>query len=242
MELAGRGALVTGAGRRLGRAIAVGLAESGCDVAIHYHGAAGGAVETAAAVRAAGRRAATLAADLRDPAAARALADRAAAELGKLDLLVNSAAIMVRQRLDEVTPDSWDATLDLNLRGAFFVAQGAAPHLARGRGAIVNIADVAGLEPWPSYGPHSISKAGVVMLTKVLARALAPDVRVNAVAPGAVLPPEDWSREALDALAAGVPVGRLGGAADVVHAVRYLASADWVTGTVLVVDGGSRSA
>ncbi|HEY6809350.1 MAG TPA: SDR family oxidoreductase [Gemmatimonadales bacterium] len=239
MELAGRVALVTGAGRRVGRAIAEGLAAAGCDVAVHHHGSAAGAAETVAAIRALGRRAEALSADLRDAAAARALADRAVAALGRLDVLVNSAAVMVRQPVAEVTPESWDATLDLNLRAGFFVAQGAVPHLRRTKGRIVNLADLAGLEPWPAYIPHCVSKAGVVMLTKGLARALAPDITVNAIAPGAVLLPDDWDAAARAHFEETTPLGRLGSPADVVHAVRYLVeSGDYVTGAVLVVDGG----
>lgn len=235
----GAGALVTGAGRRIGQAIAVGLAQSGCDVAVHYYGSQQGAEETATAIRAAGRRAALIRGDLRDPIAARGLADQAARSLKRLDVVVNSAAIMVRQNVEDVTPESWDDTLDLNLRAAFFVSQGAIPHLRRARGKIVNIADLAGLEPWPAYATHCISKAGVVMLTKALARALAPDIAVNAVAPGAVLLPDDWDEDASEHIRETTPLKRLGAPADVVAAVRFLLSGtDFVTGTILVVDGG----
>ncbi len=239
MRLEGAGALVTGAGRRVGQAIAIGLARAGCDVAVHYHGSASGAEQTARAIRGAGRRAELLQADLNDPQAARGLADQAARVLKRLDVLVNSAAIMVRQPVEEVTPESWDATLDLNLRATFFVSQGAIPHLRRAKGKIVNIADLAGLEPWPAYVPHCVSKAGVVMLTKALARALAPDIAVNAVAPGAVLLPEDWDEQSREHIRETTPLNRLGTPADVVAAVRFLlADTDFATGTVLVIDGG----
>jgi pteridine reductase len=239
VRLEGAGALVTGAGRRLGQAIAVGLARAGCDVAVHYHGSKAGAEATARDVRAAGRRAELLAGDLSDPAAARGLADRAARALGRLDAVVNSAAIMVRQTVETVTPESWDATLDLNLRAVFFVSQGAIPHLRRAKGKIVNLADVAGFEPWPTYLPHCVSKAGVVMLTKALARALAPDVAVNAVAPGPVLLPEAWDPATRNHIRETTPLGRLGEPADIVAAVRFLLEgSDFVTGTIVVVDGG----
>ena len=239
MRLEGAAALVTGAGRRIGQAIAIGLAQSGCDVAVHYHGSATGAEETAHAIRGAGRRAELLRADLSDAAAARQLPDQAARALKRLDIVVNSAAIMVRQTVENVTPESWDATLDLNLRAMFFVSQGAIPHLRPAKGKIVNIADLAGLEPWPAYLPHCVSKAGVVMLTKALARALAPDIAVNAVAPGAVLLPEDWDKTAREHIRETTPLERLGTPADVVAAVRFLlADTDYATGTVLVVDGG----
>ncbi len=239
MQLEGAAALVTGAGTRIGQAIAIGLAQSGCDVAIHYHGSAQGAEETARAVRSARRRAELLQADLTDAAAARGLADQAARALKRLDVVINSAAIMVREPVETVTTESWDATLDLNLRAMFFVSQGAVPHLRRAKGKIVNIADIAGMEPWPAYVPHCVSKAGVIMLTKALARALAPDVAVNGVAPGAVLLPEDWDEQAREHIRTTTPLERLGSADDVVGAVRFLlAGTDYVTGTVLVVDGG----
>src|SRR2546428_1980661 len=208
VELGGRRALVTGAGRRVGQAIAVGLARAGCDVAVHYHGSAAGAGETVERIRAAGRRADLVRADLRDTAAARALPDQAARALGGLDILVNSAGVMREQRVEDVTPQGWDETLDLNLRAYFFVAQGAIPHLRRTRGRIVNLADEAAFEVWPGYVPHCVSKAGVVMLTKRLPRVLAPDITDNAVAPGAVLPPDAWDDAARQRRARTTPPHR----------------------------------
>ena len=239
MRLEGAAALVTGAGRRVGQAIAIGLAQAGCDVAVHYHGSAEGAQETARAIEQAGRRAKLLQADLSDAAAARKLPDQAGGAFKRLDVVVNSAAIMVREPVEDVTPESWDATLDLNLRAMFFVSQGAIAHLRRAKGKIVNLADLAGLEPWPAYVTHCVSKAGVIMLTKALARALAPDIAVNAVAPGAVLLPEEWDDQAREHIRATTPLARLGSPADVVAAVKFLlAGTDYVTGTILVVDGG----
>jgi pteridine reductase len=238
VELQGRAALVTGAGRRLGRAIAIGLARAGCDVAIHFHASADGAEETAQAVRGEGRRAELVPADLREAGAARALPDRAVAVLGRLDILVNSAAIMQRLDFASVTPEQWRAALDLNLTAAFFTAQGATPHLRAVRGKIVNVADIAAFEVWPAYLPLNVSKAGVVMLTRGLARVLGPEVTVNAVAPGAVLPPDDWPEAARAHLAETTPLRRLGAPADVVAAVRFLLEQDYLTGVVLPVDGG----
>jgi NAD(P)-dependent dehydrogenase (short-subunit alcohol dehydrogenase family) len=239
VRLEGAAALVTGAGRRIGQAIAVGLAEAGCDVAVHFHGSADGAKETARAVTQTGRRAELLQADLSDAVAARNLPDQAARVFKRLDVVINSAAIMVREPVEDVTPESWDATIDLNLRAMFFVSQGAIGHLRRAKGKIVNLADLAGLEPWPAYVPHCVSKAGVIMLTKALARALAPDIAVNAIAPGAVLLPDDWDERAHEHIRATTPLARLGSPADVVAAVKFLLTGtDYVTGTVLVVDGG----
>lgn len=239
MDLAGKVALVTGAGRRLGAAIAGGLLDRGMDLALHHHASGEGAAELAALAARHGRRAELFAADLRDARAARALPERVAARFGRLDVVVNSAAVMVRQPVAEVTPDSWDATMDLNLRAAFFCAQGALPALRASKGRIVNIADIAAFEPWPQYAVHCISKAGVVMLTKTLARALAPDITVNAVAPGAVLLPEEWDDATRRHFAETTPLKRLGTPGDVVRAVLYLLEGgDYVTGEVLVVDGG----
>src|SRR5438132_8499858 len=179
VELGGRRALVTGAGRRVGQAIAVGLARAGCDVAVHYHGSAAGAGETVERIRAAGRRAELVRADLRDAAVARALPDQAARALGGLDILVNSAGVMREQRVEADTPQGWDVKVDLNPRAGCFLAQGAIPHLRRTKGRIVNLADEAAFEVWPGYVPHCVSKAGVVMLTKGLARVLAPDLTVG---------------------------------------------------------------
>lgn len=238
MKLAGRVALVTGAGRRLGRAIALDLGAAGARVAVHYNASAGGAEETAAAIVAAGGEARTIAGDLSLPGAAEALAAGVASMFGGLDCLVNSAAIMQRTPLGRVTVEEWDAMFAINLRAPFFLAQAAAPHLERAGGAIVNIADLAAFETWPAYIPHAITKAGVVQMTRGLARVLAPRVRVNAVAPGAVLLPDDWTGDDASRLASTTPLGRIGTPGDVVSAVRYLLEADFVTGETIIVDGG----
>jgi pteridine reductase len=239
MELRGRVALVTGAGRRLGRALAEALAERGMTLAIHHHASSGGASQLRDSIIAAGGQAACFAADLADPAAAAELPRRVVAEFGQLDVLVNSAAVMRRRSFEDTTPAQWDEVLDLNLRSVFFCAQGAASALRATRGKMVNMADLSGLEPWPGFAAHSISKAGVVMLTKVLAHALAPEVTVNAIAPGAVLVPEEYDAEERDRLARTTPLRRLGSPTDAVAALLYLLEGgDFVTGEVLVVDGG----
>jgi pteridine reductase len=167
------------------------------------------------------------------------LPDQVVAKWGRLDVLVNSAAIMRRLQLEQTSPADWDAIFNLNLRSVFFCTQGAVPALRAARGKVVNLADLAGLEPWPGFAAHSISKAGVVMLTRVLALSLAPDVTVNAIAPGAVLVPEEYPPEERDRLARSTPLRRLGAPADVVSALFYLLEGgDFVTGETLVVDGG----
>ncbi|MDH5284444.1 MAG: SDR family NAD(P)-dependent oxidoreductase, partial [Gemmatimonadota bacterium] len=174
MELTGRVALVTGAGRRLGRALALGLGRRGMSVAVHHHASLAEATVTVHALRELGVGAEAFPADLRDVAQARALPGQVAARFGRLDVVVNSAGVMLRAGVEETTPELWDDVMDLNLRAGFFVVQGALPWLRREGGRVINIADVGGLEPWPRYGAHCVSKAGVVMLTRVLARALAP--------------------------------------------------------------------
>jgi pteridine reductase len=236
---AGGVALVTGGARRLGRAFAEALAQDGMRVAVHYGQSAREAEEVVEGIRAEGGVAAAFQADLRDADAAMALPARVMQEMGRLDVLVNSAAVMERGPVSQVTVDQWDAILALNLRAPFFLAQQAASHLAAARGTIVNIADLSGLEPWKSYPVHSISKAGVVMLTKVLATALAPDVTVNGIAPGTVLLPDDWDDERRAFLAETTPLARLGTPQDAVAALRYLVHhAPFVTGETIVVDGG----
>lgn len=240
MDLKGKNALVTGAGIRLGRALAFGLIRRGVNVAVHYFHSEHGARQTAVEGEAAGVKIALLKADLTDAAAAEALAARAADALGGLDIVVNSAAIMERHPLEEVTPQDWDRTMNLNLKGAFFVAKGAAAVMAVKGGAIVNVADLAAFERWKGYPVHCLSKAGVVTMTELLARALAPRIRVNAVAPGAVLLPETFDAEARSRLERSTPLGRLGQPGDVVAAVTYLLEHDYLTGETLVVDGGRR--
>ena len=238
MELRGRNALVTGAGQRIGRAIAYGLIRRGVNVAVHYHHSEQGAKATAMEAEVAGVKVARLKADLGDAAEAERLPERAAEALGGLDIAVCSAAIMERRPVAEVGPADWDRVMDLNLRGTFFVARAAAAAMAARGGAIVTLADVAAFQRWKHYPVYVISKAAVVAMTEVLAKSCAPNVRVNAVAPGAVLLPEGWDDETRRTIAASTPLGRLGTPDDVVRAILFLLENDYVTGTTLVVDGG----
>jgi pteridine reductase len=240
MELRERVALVTGAGHRVGRAIALGLARGGARVAVHYNETADGAREVVDSIRAQGGDALAIGADLSDPVAAGRLVDEVAAHWGVLDVLVNSAGVMHRTPVATVTPLEWDAVFAINLRAPFFVAQAAARVMGTRGGVIVNIADLAGMEAWSDYIPHGISKAGVIQMTRGLAHALAPHIRVNAIAPGAVLLPEAWDEAAAAHLVATTPLRRLGSPEDVVGAVLYLIQADYVTGDTIVVDGGRR--
>ena len=238
MDLQGRVALVTGAGRRLGRAIAVALGRRGARVAVHFNDASTGAEETAAMIRAAGGDARTFGADLSDAAAAGALVNTVADAFGAFDVLINSAGIMERHPVSEVTPEMWDRTFAINLRSQFFTSQAAAPRMPDRGGVIVNMADLAGFEAWTAYVAHSVSKAGVVALTRALAHALAPRVRVNAIAPGAVLLPEHWDKAQADHLIATTPLKHLGSPDDVVRTVEFLIDSEYITGETVIVDGG----
>jgi pteridine reductase len=231
--------LVTGGAHRLGGAIAEALARDGARVAIHFGTSRDQAEALAARIVAeGGRQPALLQADLRDAAAARALGASAAEALGGLDAVVNSAGTFERVAWAEVTPDLWDRVLAVNVRAYFFVVQGAGPALRESNGTVVNISDIAAFDVWPDYIPHGVSKAGVEMLTRSLALALAPEITVNAIAPGAVLVPDDWDEAARARRAERSPLRRLGSPDDVIGAVRYLLHARYVTGTTLVVDGG----
>jgi pteridine reductase len=240
VDLRGRRALITGAGIRVGRVITHTLQRQGVHTAIHYHGSEHGAKQTAHEGEAMGVKVALLKADLSDPAAARALPEQARAALGGLDILVNSAAIMEQRTVAETTAADYDRTMNLNLRAPFFVAQGAAAIMADTGGVIVNIADLAAFERWSSYAVHCMSKAGVVVMTELMAKSFAPKVRVNAIAPGAVLLPDDWDEATRKKFAETTPLKRLGSPQDVADAVIYLLESDYITGETLVVDGGRR--
>jgi len=238
-KLAGKAALVTGGAARVGRAIALALAREGADVAIGYHASSAAARATVADLEALGVRAVAQRADLARPAAARALVTAAARRLGRLDILVNNAAVFFRTPLADTTPAQFDRLIAVNLRGAFFCAQAAARLMPVG-GRIVNIADVGGVRAWPGYIPYGISKAGVLMLTRGLAVALAPRIQVNAVGPGVVLLPEGFPRAQARRIRARIPMGRHGRPEDVAAAVCFFAACpDYITGQALFVDGGT---
>lgn len=214
------------------------LATRGMHVIVHYHGSADGADETVRLVRQRGGTASGIRADLREVADSAQLIDRTLEVAGRLDALVNSAAVMLRTPIGETSVAQWDAMFALNVRAPYFLAQRAAPALRASHGSIVNIADLAAFETWPAYVPHGMTKAAVVQMTRALAHALAPEVRVNAVAPGVVLLPDGWSDDDAERLRRTTPLQRLGTPEDVAGAVVFLIEADYVTGEVIKVDGG----
>jgi NAD(P)-dependent dehydrogenase (short-subunit alcohol dehydrogenase family) len=238
VELRGKIALVTGGARRLGRVIALELAGHGASIALHHHRSYEAAGETAAEIRARGVEVATIAADLSDPAEIEVLASGAVERFGGVDLLVNSAAIYFRTPLGEVTAADWDRLHALNLRAPFLLTQALAPVLRKRGGRVVMITDIGGERPWPGYLPYGASKAGLIYLTRGLARALAPEVLVNAVSPGTVLPPESASAEDIEAEVKRTALKRLPTPEDVARAVAFLCAADAITGQVLAVESG----
>jgi pteridine reductase len=235
--MAGKVALVTGSAKRLGRAIASHLAAEGADVVVHYHESREDAEDVVAQIKALGRRSVSLAADLARKSDIDLLFANVAKEFGRLDILVNNASNFLHTEFATTTEESWDASLDVNLKAPFFCAQAAAPLLKKNQGVIINLSDVAGLLGWTGYIPHSVSKAGILMLTRTLAKELAPEVRVNAVAPGTITMPGDAPELESDYIKRA-PLGRTGTTNDVTAAVSFLVNSPFITGQVLVLDGG----
>jgi pteridine reductase len=238
VRLEGKVALVTGAGRRVGRALAIALGRRGASVGVHFNGSEKGASETAQLIASNGGTAATFEADLTREDAPKQLVEAVAARFGGLDILVNSAAVMIRTPFGEIDARRWDEIFALNLRAPFFLSQAAAAALRRRKGVIVNIADLAAFETWPGYIPHGLTKSGIVHMTKALARVLAPDVRVNAIAPGTVLLPDGWTEDDEARLNETTPLRRQGSPDDVAEAMLFLIGATYVTGETIIVDGG----
>lgn len=243
MELEGKAALVTGGGRRVGRAIVLELAAAGCDVAIHCHRSKPQAEQLAGQVAASGRRAIVIEGDLCEASAWPAIISGAAEKLGRLDVLVNNAALFTRPEadsLDAFDPAAWDHLLRVNLLAPVALCHHARQHLsARGEGVIINLLDIAARRPWPAHLSYCASKAALWSMTQALARALAPDVRVCGVAPGIAAFPEHYGPEMRRDLVERVPLGRAGTPEDVARATRFLvANGEFVTGEVVTVDGG----
>lgn len=242
MHLQGRGALITG-GTRIGAVVATTLAARGADVALVYRSSADEAEATAGAVRALGRRAVTIRADVSDPDDCRRAVDDAASAFGRLDVLVNMASVYKAKPLAETTVADWDAQLAVDLRGAWLCAMAAVPHMrVVGGGRIVNFADwvaASGRPRYTGYLPYYVAKMGVIALSEALALELARDqILVNAVAPGPIVAPPGTSDEEHAEVVRATPLGRWGGEEEIAKAVAFLVESDFVTGETIRVDGG----
>jgi pteridine reductase len=239
--LSGKVALVTGAGQRLGRSIAEGLAAAGADVAVHFYASREGADEVVARIAVDGNRAMAIGADLTDAATLEPMVDQVERAFGRVDILVNSAALFEQADLLETRPASLDRLWAINARAPYLLSQSLARRqLPRGSGDIINVLDLAGVfETWRHASAYAMTRAALASLTKSLALELAPHVRVNAVAPGIVLPPGAVNAEQVSSVTARIPQGAFGTPADVVQTVLFLlAGPRYLTGQIIAVDGG----
>jgi pteridine reductase len=237
-----RVALVTGGAVRVGRAIALRLARDGLDVVVTYNRSRDQAMGVVDEIVSLGRRAAALEVDLEDPDAVAMLPARAAEEMSRLDVVVNNASGFHPSPVGGVSVEEWDRLFAVNTRAPFMVTQAALGYLKYENPSVVNILDTSTLRPWPGYLPYIASKAALESLTVGLARALAPKVRVNAVAPGPIIPPDDYTEDQKKRAADATLLKRWGSPEDVAEAVSYLVASSYVTGVVLPVDGGRRVA
>jgi 3-oxoacyl-[acyl-carrier protein] reductase/pteridine reductase len=239
MDLNGKVALVTGGAIRVGRAIALAFARAGADVVINYNSSEAEAERTQADVVALGRRALTCRADVSQADQVRDMVDAAVERFGQLDVLVNSASIWKDTPWPDIGENDWDLLHGVSVKGAFLCARAAASHLsAHGDGAIVNIVDLSALAPFPGFLAHSAAKAALLNLTYALAIEMAPNVRVNAVAPGPVLPPASYTDEQIALAKKNTLLQRWGNAEDVSRTVVFLVESEYITGALIPVDGG----
>lgn len=240
MDLQNRVALVTGGAVRLGRALALALGRSGVHLAVHYNSSASEAESVLMQVREYGVRAVAIQTDLSASGAAQSVMGKALDAFGQVDILVNSAAIFLPGTWRDTTEADWDAHFTINLKTPFFMSQAFARALGDQRGHIINIADWRATRPGVGYMAYTFTKAALVAMTSSLALAMAPNIQVNAIAPGAVLPPPGKGVEYLEALARKIPLKRYGSPEDVAEAMLYLLRSDFTTGELLYVTGGQQ--
>ena len=237
--LEGRVAIVTGSAVRLGKALALALAEQGARLVIHYSASAGPAEETVRHIKALGSDAMAIQADLSQCGEARSIIEWAATHFGQVDILVNSAAIFEPGNWDDTTEENWDRHFAINLKSPFFLSQAFATHVGRSRpGHIVNIADWRGVRPGTDHVAYTLTKAGLIAMTKSLALALAPNIQVNAIAPGMILPPPGEDQAYLEQWAHQIPAQRVGSPGEIAKALIFLLRSDFVTGELIFVTGG----
>ncbi len=243
MKTSGKTALITGGAHRVGKAITLGLAQAGVNVAINYNTSVTAAEDTLAEARAFDVGGLAIKADIGDYQQVEAMVKTITAQFGGVDILVNNASLWLETPFPTEDPTDWHRVTNILVNGAFYCANAVAPlMLEKGEGAIVNIIDLAAYEPWPNYMAHSVGKSALLGLNRQLALELAPAVRVNAVAPGPVLPPPDYDEEKIERTANKTLLGRWGTPEDIAKAVLFFVQADYITGETLRVDGGQRIA
>jgi len=236
-KLQDRVAFITGAAKRIGKGIALALAEEGMHVAITYRNSADEAQQTVRELEAFGVRAAAIRASLREPQSIQSAVAQAAADFGRLDILINNAGRFETEVLEKISVEQWDAMFETNTRGPFLAAQAAHPHLKAARGRIINIGSLGGLHPWPTHGHYCTSKAALHMLTQVMSKAFAPEISVNCVAPGMIVNGEASAE--YEHFAHKTPMRRNGTTEEVAAAVLFFATGPhFITGQLLGVDGG----
>ena len=240
MKLKGKTALVTGAGKNIGKAIALGLAREGASLAINYFSSEKGAEETKAEAEKSGVKAISFEADLSKVNQIQSMVRKVEAELGKIDILVNNSGIITEAKLDETSEEIWDRTMAVNLKGLFFCSKIVSEGMRKRKsGKIVNISSLGGIKAWPSFMAYCTSKAGVIMLTKCLALSLAPDIQVNSIAPGVISLPSGLDENKKETFLKKIPLKRLGTYDEIVKAVIFLCrDSSYITGQTIVVDGG----
>jgi pteridine reductase len=255
MELDGKVAIVTGGAVRLGRALALALAEQGARLVIHYGSSAGPAQETVTEIKAMGSDALAVQADFSQSGQAPSIVERAVAHFGQVDILVNSAAIFEPGKWNDTTEANWDRHFAINLKSPFFLSQAFAKHVgperacpepcpeqsrrdSRRTGHIVNIADWRGVRPGIGHVAYTLTKAALIAMTKSLALALAPNIQVNAIAPGMILPPPGKDPSYLERQAGQIPAQRVGSPQEIAKALLFLLRSDFVTGELIFVTGG----
>jgi NAD(P)-dependent dehydrogenase (short-subunit alcohol dehydrogenase family) len=234
--LEGQVALVTGGAKRIGRSIALRLAAEGADIAVNYNSSESEAIALVTEIESSGRRALAIQGNVSRRDDVKRIFSTVESKFGRLDILVNNAGTFFAAKFEEITDEQWDRIMDVNLKSQFLCAQAAAPLMKRrGAGKIVNLSSLGGLLPWPAYTHYCVSKAGVIMLTRCLSRALGPEICVNSIAPGTIqfpgeAPDEDYIQR--------VPLHRTGTGNDIADAVAYFVTAAFVTGQIMAVDGG----
>jgi pteridine reductase len=239
MELKDKVCLVTGAAKRVGRTVAARLAERGATIAVHYRSSRGEADSLVDEIASKKGRASAFHADLESVAQIEKMVADVIATFGRIDVLVNSASVFYRKPIEEVTERDWDANLDTNLKAPFFLAKAAGLQMRKqGAGKVINLGDWAGIRPYNNYLPYTVSKTGIIGLTRALAKALAPEVQVNCIALGPVLAPEEYGQDEIARMVAGTLVKTMGSPEDVARAVIFFCETDFATGATLVLDGG----